>query len=112
LADLVLRISNGIKFPVKFNDDRVSVDMLRLALVYRLIEGGVELEGLEEKPVRVVVLKHLILLFGLNDQLAAEVESQLIQSNRIVSVNGQLCLLLIIIGSEAGVAQKVVLTYA
>ena len=68
MGDLVLRISNGIKFPVKFNDYRVSsVDMLRFALVYRLIEGGVELEDLEEKPVRVVVLKHLILLLGLND---------------------------------------------
>jgi hypothetical protein len=67
LADLVLRISNGIKFLVKFNDYRVSVDMLRLALVYRLIEGGVELEDLEEKPVRVIVLKHLIFLLGLND---------------------------------------------
>jgi hypothetical protein len=41
--------------------------MLRLALVYRLIEGGVELEDLEEKPVRVIVLKHLIFLLGLND---------------------------------------------
>ena len=52
---------------MKFNDDRVDVDMLMLALVYLLIEVGVELYDLEEKPVRVVVLKHLIILFCLND---------------------------------------------
>ena len=67
MTDLVLGISNGIKFPVEFHDFRFCVDMLRFALVYRFIKGGVELGILKEKPFRVVVLKHLIILFGLND---------------------------------------------